>query len=294
MKAEPIAFSLPAHAKLNLRLEVGPISGSLHQLLSVVSSLELADELRFWPSRDGFAVRCERADLAERDNLAWQAARMLLEELPPVRIVVHKNIPMQAGLGGGSADAAAALRGLALILAQREVEITHDRLAAAALRTGSDVPALLAPGLRIVSGVGDVVTRRAASAPAWGIVLLRPSVGSSTAVAYRMLDDARVPHDLHGGSSAAEEMCVAYASADFPRFVSLLHNDFTSVIEHTLPDVAAARRRLETAGAGGTILCGSGSCVAGFFPTRAAADDALQHIALAQGEWATSTGFCGD
>ncbi|HXN08825.1 MAG TPA: hypothetical protein VN860_04110 [Candidatus Acidoferrales bacterium] len=288
-------FSLEAHAKLNLRLEVGLLAGSLHQVVSVVAELELADELHFTSSNAGFQVVCEHTDLAEHDNLAWRAAQALQRELPPVRILIEKNIPMQAGLGGGSADAAGALLGLALILSQEGVPLSHQQLADAALRTGSDVPSFLASGLRIVSGVGERVERRAAQAPPWGIVLLRPPVGSATGRAYGMLDDARIPHDLKDSAFAsAEEMCTAYAASDFERFIGLLHNDFSAVIERELPAVGQARERLHQAGARATILCGSGSCIAGFFQARMAAHEAVERLSLGEGEWIYATGFSSD
>jgi len=288
-------FSLEAHAKLNLRLEVGLLAGSLHQIVSVIAELELADKLHFTPSSAGFQVACEHADLAERDNLAWRAAQALQRELPAVRIVIEKNIPMQAGLGGGSADAAGALLGLAMIFSEESAPLSHQQLAEAALRTGSDVPSFLTSGLRIVSGVGERVERRSAHAPPWGIVLLRPPVGSATGRAYGLLDVRGIPHDLGDSAVAsAEEMCAAYAASDFERFIGLLYNDFSSVIERELPAVADARERLQHAGAQATMLCGSGSCVAGFFHARAAAQEAVERVSLGLGEWIHATGFSGD
>ncbi|MDQ6766696.1 MAG: hypothetical protein M3Z41_02710 [Candidatus Eremiobacteraeota bacterium] len=260
----------------------------------MVAELELADEVHFSPSQAGFQIRCEGADIAQRDNLAWRAAQAL-HDLPDAQIVIQKQIPTQAGLGGGSADAAATLLGLALICADNGIVIPRTRLAQAALQTGSDVPAFLASGLRVVAGVGDVVVQRACQAPLWGILLLRPNVGSPTANAYALLDTAGVPHDLSPQATAsADAMCAAFAASDFGRFIALLHNDFTSVIESALPPVAAARERLQAAGAQATILCGSGSCVAGFFEDRATAHEALARLSPAAGEWATATGFTSD
>ena len=292
VKAESRAFSLKAHAKLNLRLEIGPRAGLLHRIVTVMAQLDLADELHFAPSSGGFEVRCEGIDVAERENLIWKAAHAFATELPSVRIVVDKRIPVQAGLGGGSADAAGALIGLAHILADGGSPIPRERLADAALRAGSDVPSLLVSGLRIVSGVGDVVEQRPGPAPGWGIVLLRPAAGSSTVQAYKLADDAGIPHDLAAEAMrSADEMCAAFVSSDFERFTALLRNDFDAVVEREIAAVASARERLSRASAPATMLCGSGSCVAGFFETRAAANEAFSHLSLADGEWATSTGF---
>ena len=295
MSASLRAFSLDAHAKVNLRLEVGPRAGSHHLILSVVAELELADEVHFEPWHGGFEVVCEGERIAERDNLAWRAAHALCPRPPGVRVRIEKQIPAQAGLGGGSADAAATLIGLCSILADSETPVTHDRMLQAAAQTGSDVPGFLSSGLRVVSGTGDVVERRLGPAPLWGIVLLRPAAGSSTSDAYAALDTAGVPHELGAPArAAADEMCDAFAGADFARFVAALHNDFSTTIERTIPAVALARQRLEQAGAQATILCGSGSCVAGFFADRAAAHGARERLTLDDGEWALATGFSSD
>jgi 4-diphosphocytidyl-2-C-methyl-D-erythritol kinase len=292
MKTAASAFSVHAHAKLNLRLEVGPKAGALHSIVSVIAELELADELRLRPSPGGFSVTCDLPALAERDNLVWRAAQALGVDLPDVIISVTKRIPTQAGLGGGSADAAAALSALARILMDGGVSVSQSQLAEAALKAGSDVPALLTRGLKIVSGVGDKVATRFFEPPRWGVVLLHPGVGSSTARAYELLDKAALPHELSSRAyEAAEAMCEAFSASDLDRVLGLLRNDFSDVVEGALPQVADARERLERAGAHATILCGSGSCVAGFFDDRAAAQAALPFVQPRTGEWVAATGF---
>jgi 4-diphosphocytidyl-2-C-methyl-D-erythritol kinase len=253
--------------------------------------LELADDLHFEPSQAGFLVR-SRDDMAADENLVWRAAKALSATLPDVAIAITKRIPMQAGLGGGSADAAAALRGLSRIFEEAGTALTRQQIADAAIRCGSDVPSFLVRGLKAVGGVGEGVTAHECEPPGWGIALVRPAVGSSTAQAYQMLDEAGVPHDLAGAKERVQAMCDAFAAHDFKLVTTLLHNDFSQAIERALPPVGSARGRLEVAGARATILCGSGSCVAGFFESRTAAEDALGRVELAPGEWATATAFC--
>jgi 4-diphosphocytidyl-2-C-methyl-D-erythritol kinase len=286
-----LPFTRLAHAKLNLRLEVGPASGGLHKIVSALAALDLADIVRFEPSPGGFAVLCNVDDVAEKDNLAWRAAHALGVRLPDVRVVIDKSIPMQAGLGGGSADAAATLQGIAAILAAEGVALEPERIAAAALRAGSDVPSYFASGTRIIEGVGDVVTARACAPPPWGIILLRPAVASSTANAYALLDQARVPHDLSHAVAAAHAICDVFCRGDFERTITLLHNDFSEAIEAALPAVSHAHERLQRAGARATILCGSGSCVAGFFEDDATAQTGLARLTPRDGEWITATTF---
>lgn len=295
MPAATGRFALAAPAKINLRLEVFDVQASgLHALSSVTASLRLADELEFDPSADRLDVACEGLDLPDRDNLVWKAAWALGvgATRPPIRIRVSKRIPVRAGLGGGSADAAAALRGILQL--DKTARMSRPDLLALAIQLGSDVPASLFFGLRVVEGTGDRVRRVVAGAPPWGLVLLQPAASISTAVAYRLLDDvraeraARKPRDTFAESA---ELCAAYASQDFGRACSLLHNDFEEVIEPAYPSVGRARARLLEVGAASALLCGSGSCVAGFFESEELAAKALEALRPAEGEWAHTTGF---
>jgi 4-diphosphocytidyl-2-C-methyl-D-erythritol kinase len=281
-----------AHAKLNLRLEIGRAAGRLHPLVSVIASLELADILEFSPAQ-AFGVSCPGYDISESDNLVFRAARALDVPLPKTHITIRKQIPLQAGLGGGSADAAAALLGIAALALENGEVVSADTLRQAAANVGSDVPSALIPGLKIVAGTGEIVTpypcRRP---PEWGILLLKPKAGSDTARAYALLDEAQQTNQPDEGSfERARAACAAFAAARFDRLAPLLHNDFSHVIEHAIPGVQSASERMADAGALHTLLCGSGSCVAGFFETVEAARAALGRLPLGDGEWSTVTRF---
>lgn len=292
MKTAAGAFILRARAKLNLRLEVGERIGALHSLVSVIAPLKVADQLSFTPALNGFAVSCEGLAIPERINLVWRAAHELGVPPPEVRVSIAKRIPMQAGLGGGSADAAATLLGLARILGERGHPVSSNTVRAAAARLGSDVPAALVPGLKIVAGVGESVTPYRCEPPAWGILLLKPRLGSETARAYTLLDEASVIAQITDDAfDRARATCRAFEAHDFPGLLALLHNDFTGPIEKALPEVASARERLARAGAAGTILCGSGSCVAGFFENFDAARNARDNVFVDTTEWSAVTGF---
>ncbi len=168
--------------------------------------------------------------------------------------------------------------------------ISDEQLRSAA-RVGSDVPACLVPGFKIVEGTGDVVRPVPLEAPP-GVCSCcgrppgcRPQkpIACSTPAAPKAPRLRRRPNLL--------ELCKAIEAFDFQRTCALLYNDFQPVLEFVFPNVAEARRRLRAAGAAATLLCGSGSCVAGFFQTRAAAKAAFGSLAIADGEWATATGF---
>jgi len=288
------AFVLNARAKFNVRLEIGGLTPSgLHEVRSVVSDLWVCDEVAFLPSEAGFSVSCDEASLDGRSNLVWKAAEALGIELPRVRIHVKKRLPVQSGLGGGSADGAAALRGLATLLDGLDVFVSRDRLFEAAARTGSDVPACLVPGIKVVGGTGEIVHSLPSKAPHWGVLLLKPNVGVPTARAYELLDRFRqaVPGTANQRPGTIDELRDALASGDFGRTCALVHNDFQAPVEAAYPQIAEARRRIVSAGAATTLLCGSGSCVAGIFENIAEARGALALVRPAADEWAAATGF---
>jgi 4-diphosphocytidyl-2-C-methyl-D-erythritol kinase len=285
--------AVKAHAKLNVRLDVldAQVSG-LHCVRSIVGELALADDITVEPSAGEFSVECVGADVAQTDNVAWRAAQALRLPLPALRVHIRKHIPLEAGLGGGSADAAALLKTVAHVLALNGNPIPHERLLRAAAGAGSDVPACLYAGFKLVEGTGDRVRPLDVRAPSWGVVLLQPPGRVSTAAAYAMLDAARArssavrppPDDMSG-------LCAALTSADLVAACARMRNDFEPVIQAAFPDIAGARQRLRNAGASGTILCGSGSCVAGFYPTLGAAESAAAAIHLQSGDWIAVTQF---
>ena len=286
--------ALTARAKLNLRLEVLDKQPSgLHGVRSFMGDLELADEVTIATADGDFHVECEGTAIPERENLAWLAATRLDVDLRGIRVRIRKYIPTQAGLGGGSADAAAVLRGLSDLLAKRGKPISDEKLREAA-SVGSDVPACLVRGFKVVEGTGDIVRAVKLAMPTWGMLLLRPPSGVPTAEAYRLIDAARPEGAPASSDSGILELIKAIEARDFNRACALFYNDFQPVIEMIFPAVAAARQRLKAVGAAATLLCGSGACVAGFFLTRAMAESALPALSLAPGEWATATGFARD
>lgn len=297
MAAWTRAFLLEARAKLNLTLSVGAIQPNrLHEISSFAASLTLADDLRFEPHEGAFAVDCLALDVPERENLAFRAAEALRVDAHRVRIHILKRTPVQAGLGGGSADAAAALVGLARIARERgTTEYSEADLLAAAASLGSDVPACLTPGFKWISGTGEVVRHVALAAPPWGIALLKPASGLSTAVAYKLYNDQAagsrrsvLPND---GLEVPDDIASCIRSRRFSEFCERLHNDFDPIVSRALPDVARAHERLKAAGADATLLCGSGTAVAGFFRSVADAEVAVSHIDLTSGEWSSVAGF---
>jgi len=292
MEAAARGFAVMARAKFNIRLEVGAKrQDGFHALRSVVADLAVADEVEFSGS-SAFSVDCDDPTIRPDANLAYVAALNLSVDLPDVAVHIKKHLPQQAGLGGGSADAAATLRGLARVAAQAGRPISDEVLLAAAIKTGSDVGACLYPGLKVVEGRGEKVRPLGFGPPRWGVLLLKPIGGVDTKTGYQLLDAARADTSAAlADDGAIERLVIALEKRDFTTVCALAHDDFQGPVEAAYPKIAQARERVETAGAAVTLLCGSGSCVAGLFETVDAARFAATRLRIAEGEWSCATSF---
>ncbi|HET7591326.1 MAG TPA: hypothetical protein VFK14_14235 [Solirubrobacterales bacterium] len=254
-----------APAKLNLCLYLGPRrADGLHELCSLFEPLALADLIEVSPAgRD--EVVCPGV---EGENLAARALAALRErgwEHEPLRVEIEKRVPVAAGLGGGSGDAAAILR-----LAAGEVA-DLPRLAA---ELGADVPSQLRPSLALVRGAGERVEPLPAPAE-HAAVLLPGGGGLSTAAVFAEADRLRLGRsaaELDGLAGRLREAAGAGASPlDYPE---LLVNDLTEAALSLRPDVGNALAALRTAGAPVAILSGSGPTAVGLFADLAAAQAA--------------------
>jgi 4-diphosphocytidyl-2-C-methyl-D-erythritol kinase len=247
--------TLLAPAKINLTLEVlARRSDGYHGIRSVIVPLELADELTIEPNPQ-FRFTCDRSELDDERNLAYAAIRAL-GPLPPVRLGLHKRIPVQAGLGGGSSDAAAVLRA-AMAGAFGPRSRNDWLLLARAL--GSDVPFFLAGTAALVEGTGERVTP-AGAIPRWYALIVKPPVAMATAEVYAQLDRVERPQRPRRGSISIA-MLEALQRADFATVQSLLRNDFHDLVVSQSREIGAAIAALRSAGAPNTLLAGSGSCV---------------------------------
>jgi len=248
-------LTLRAPAKINLTLEVlARRDDGYHGIRSVMVPLELSDELTIEPDSH-FSFSCDRSELDDDRNLAVAAMRAL-GELPAVRVRLCKRIPTEAGLGGGSSDAAAVLR--AAMTGLLEAPAQRDWLSLAR-SLGSDVPFFLAESAALVEGTGERVTPAGALAH-WHVLIVKPPVAISTARAYAQLDRAGTRVRPRKGSVSIG-LLEALQRADFGGVQALMQNDFHDVIAAQTPEIEAAVAALRKAGATNALLAGSGSCV---------------------------------
>ena len=258
-----MTITIHAPAKLNLDLRiVGRRADGYHHLRTLFQSIELHDTVRLSARPGPLTVRSRTLALPrDRANLVWKAADILWSDLgrrgPPsgVSVSIVKAIPMAGGLGGGSSDAASALRGLCALW---KVSIGKSRLSELAARVGSDVPYFLTGGLVLGVGRGERLRPLPDLGRYW-VVLAVPQFGVSSAHAYRWFDRDSTRPD----------------TAPLPRGwrgrLEALHNDLEGPVSDKHPEIRLMVERLTGAGAAHATMTGSGSTVYGVYRERAAA-----------------------
>ena len=247
---------LQARAKLNLTLEVlGRRPDGYHETASIMQTLGLADAVSIEPS-DSLEVKCSISDLNGEANLAWKAADLLRRECgvtSGARIGIEKHIPVSAGLGGGSSDAAATLVGLSSLWS---LGLSYDRLRALAAELGSDVPFLVEGGTAIALGRGERV-RSLPTAPLPWLVLAFPVSArqDKTAHMYKSITEEEF---TRGGLTRKLEARIRNGG-DIPS--QLLFNAFDTVARAVEPDVDRCWSDMYSAGAREIHVSGSGPTV---------------------------------
>jgi 4-diphosphocytidyl-2-C-methyl-D-erythritol kinase len=261
-----------AHAKVNLDLRVlGTRPDGYHELRTVFQTIELHDTL-ICASRPGpFAVACETPGVPLDDsNLVWKAAVGLWAALgrpgDPIDTVVtiEKAIPVQAGLGGGSADAAAALQGLGRLWGGAPIGLLRE----VASSLGSDVSFFLSGGTALGLGRGEEIYPLV-DLPAHAVVIVRPPFGVSTAEAYAWYDEDRM-------AGLEEPRELQTLPVPWPTRAAQIFNDLEPPVVRRHPEIGSLRTLLREAGAVAAAMSGSGSAVFGLFKSRAVALEALK------------------
>ncbi len=256
---------LRAPAKLNLCLYLGPVRGDgLHELRSLFCPLALSDRITVTTSdSDRDEVICEGVKGPNLAEAALAGLRELGWRSPPLRIEIDKRIPVAAGLGGGSADAAAVLR-----LADDEV----GGLGELALSLGADVPSQLDPGFALVAGAGERVERLSPPA-SLGVVLIPFEDGLSAGEVYVEADRlglGRTADELEEIARGLRE--VASGGGSPLGYSELLVNDLEDAAVSLRPRITGALGALREAGAEIALVTGSGPTVVGLCSDIVAAD----------------------
>jgi 4-diphosphocytidyl-2-C-methyl-D-erythritol kinase len=269
-----------APAKLNLSLEIlGRRPDGYHELVTLFQTVGLADELYLAPA-DDLTLECDHPDLDGDANLALRAARALRRHLGSdagARLTLRKHIPLAAGLGGGSSDAAAAIRGLVRLWG---AAVGRDELIGLARDLGADVPFLLWGGTALAAGVGDELEWLPDRTERF-VVLYTPArpPADKTALAYRAL--ARQAWS----DGAATRALAADQAAD----LASAPNAFESVAGRLFPGLDSARARMLAAGAPWARLTGAGPTLFSILPSEDAARRVLAGIGEPERSWVAPT-----
>jgi 4-diphosphocytidyl-2-C-methyl-D-erythritol kinase len=260
-----------APAKVNLGLFLGPVrdSDGRHELVSVMQSISLADELTLEAAPAGSQqdeVICPGVPGGAEKNLAGAALRAFRAstgwQAPPLLLSIVKRIPVAAGLGGGSADAAAALR-----LARHASGLGDEQLLhALGAQLGADVPAQISPGRWLASGAGEQLQQLAPVRSRFGVLVLALAAELSTAAVYAEADRLGLARAQHTLAERWLELRAALEhGAPLPAAIELLHNDLQRAAVSLCPQIAEVLAQAREAGARPALVSGSGPTVIGLF-----------------------------
>lgn len=258
------SVTLRAFAKINLSLRVKDARpDGFHDVQTILQAINLFDRVRCDARRGPFQIRCDMPDVpTDRTNLVWKGAQLLWEmagrggEPRDAVVTLEKKIPMRAGLGGGSSDAAAALVGLRRLW---KLRVPDEQLHALATQLGSDVPYFLVGGTALGLGRGDEVYPLE-NLPRYWVVLAIPPFGVTTKDAYQWFDEDRAKRGLT------------------PFLYVSLSNDLEAPVVARHPVIGQLKQRLTDRGAVVAAMSGSGSTVFGVFKSAGAAKAAARAL----------------
>jgi 4-diphosphocytidyl-2-C-methyl-D-erythritol kinase len=267
-----------APAKLNLCLYMGPVrDDGLHELRSLFCPLALSDRIAITSSDDDLdEVICEGVAGPNLAEAALAALRDRGWKSPPLLIEIDKRIPVAAGLGGGSADAAAILR-----LAEGEIDLLEE----VAQSLGADVPSQLEPGFLLAGGAGERLERLTAP-KSLGVVLIPFEQGLSAGEVYAEADRLKLGRSLDELGELARDLRIATSGGASPlSYLEHLVNDLEAAAVSLRPQITGALEALRVAGAEATFVTGSGPTAVGLFEDIVAADRGFGELGP---EWASA------
>lgn len=276
------SLSQKAYAKINLTLDVtGIMPNGYHSLRTVMQTVSLFDTVTVTLNeRPSIQIFCDEVGVpTDERNTCYKAAKLFFEAVGETDcgavgagadIHIKKNIPSMAGLGGGSADSAAVLRILNILL---EMNMSTDRLCEIAVRVGADVPFLINGGTALCEGVGEKITPIPYDAK-HNILLVQPDFGISTPFAYKSFDEKKL-------KSADMSTRLISAMKNGEAIYGYLSNDLETAVADE--KIIRIKQELKDCGAKASMMTGSGSCVYGLFDSE---NDCLQALNRLSGRYA--------
>ena len=287
------SYSLVAPAKINLYLEIiGDRPDGFHELVMILQSIELADhvDLKFSDTQD-IHLYCNHPQVpTDETNLAYRAAKLMCDVFPDiyanyggVRIKIEKNIPVAAGLAGGSADAAAVLVGINMMW---ELGLTQPELQKLAAKLGSDIPFCVSGGTAIATGRGEKLDGIKDLDNLWVVLAKYNNISVSTPWAYQTYRE-KYSDSYVSDTAGIKSRTAKVHSSPLVRAISnqqaniigkLLHNDLEKVVLPEYPQVKELRSAFATTDILGTMMSGSGPTVFALCESEAQAVAAKQQV----------------
>lgn len=258
-----------AYAKINLGLDVlRRRPDGYHEVKMIMQTVDICDDLTFEKSGEpGVHLEIEGANLpADGSNLICRAAALLIKERQlseGVRITLKKRIPIAAGMAGGSADAAAALRGMTELF---QMGYSIEQLKKLGVTLGADIPYCIQGGTMLSEGIGEILTPLP-SPPACHLVIAKPDIDVSTAFVYGHLQADKLPFhpDIDG-------MAAALAAGDLRGITDRMGNVLETVTAKEYPVIDRLKRMMCELGAENALMSGSGPTVFGICKERETAE----------------------
>ncbi|MBR6158667.1 MAG: 4-(cytidine 5'-diphospho)-2-C-methyl-D-erythritol kinase [Lachnospiraceae bacterium] len=271
-------MNINAYAKINIGLDViGKRADGYHEVRMIMQTIDLHDELDVSPVEEpGIFLTTNRKDLpVNEDNLICKAAKLMMDEyaLPGgIKVRLVKNIPVAAGLAGGSTDAAAVIRAINELYG---LGLSTDEMAQTGVRIGADVPYCIMGGTALSEGIGEILTPLS-SFPECDIVLAKPPVSVSTAYVYKHLKlDGIVHPDIDGIITGIE-------TGDIYRIARGMGNVLESVTVPDEPVIGSIKDVMTAGGCVATLMSGSGPSVFGLFDSKDKADAVYEELRRSQ------------
>lgn len=283
-----ITYNTKAYCKINLFLRVcGILEGGYHELYMLMQEIGLADDIEIdLDFNRPYEIDLEAGvDWNKEDDLCYRAAKAFYEEyealgynkdtFPYTLIKAVKNVPSQAGLGGGSSDAASVLK---ILQKHFGDPISKDKLKLIAKGLGADVPFFLTGGTSICEGIGEII-RPLPSLKGTNIILVKPNVGVPTGKCFKMSDETFREFDVESYKLKIEEIYKDESITPEDRISkasSLMINDLQIPAEIIAPEIRDINDAIKETGAIFNAMSGSGSCSFGIYKNEAEKQKALE------------------
>lgn len=267
-------YRIKAYAKINLGLDViRRLPNGYHEVKMVMQSIGLCDELTLSKASEGITLTTDHPELScGEDNLICKAARLMFDtyHIPGgINIHLEKNIPIAAGMAGGSTDAAAAMKGISRLF---DLEVPLEQLMELGVSVGADVPYCILGGTALAEGIGEKLTPLT-PAPDFYILIAKPEISVSTKFVYENLDIAGIARhpDIDG-------MVLSIESGSLQGILDRMGNVLESVTVSAYPVIDTLKRRIRELGAVSSLMSGSGPTVFGIFLSERAAEFACDQL----------------